>query len=216
MCERVQVMYAGTVIETGSALTDLRLASAPVYARPAPERAAPRYGPPPGTAADRGGASEHAHRAGELPVRAPLPVRTGGLPRELAAPARPGSTTASRLFPPRTARRVGPKPPRGALRERHRAAARRDARTFGSGFRSRAGSCSTVTSATSRPSTASTSPSGEARRSGSWASRDAVSRRSGGRSSVSTSRPRGKCSSTSATSRASRKGRCALFAGGCR
>ena len=41
MCERVNVMYGGMFMETGSA-SALRQAAAPVHARAAPERSAPR------------------------------------------------------------------------------------------------------------------------------------------------------------------------------
>ena len=51
MCERVNVMYAGTFVETGTRRRDLRVAAAPVHARPAAERAASRHRAPAAAAA---------------------------------------------------------------------------------------------------------------------------------------------------------------------
>ncbi len=42
MCERVNVMYGGMFMETGLGRAAVRQPAAPVYARPAPERAAAR------------------------------------------------------------------------------------------------------------------------------------------------------------------------------
>ena len=107
MCERVQVMYAGTVVETGDAR--------PIFASPRhpytlgllAERAAPRHRSKAGAAADRGRAAEHALAADEVSVRSALPLLAGGLPRVSSAPARARARAARGVLPSRPVRRVG-------------------------------------------------------------------------------------------------------------
>ena len=87
MCERVQVMYAGTVVETGDAV--------PIFASPRHPytlgllQSVPRLdtGRRQALQPIEGAAAEHAHRAGRLSVRSTLPLRAGGLPGVAPAPA---------------------------------------------------------------------------------------------------------------------------------
>ena len=85
MCERVNVMYAGMFVETGTAEQVFARPAAPVHARAAPERSAARRGPQDGAAADRGRAARHAPAAAGVPVRAALPLR-GRASRRQAVP----------------------------------------------------------------------------------------------------------------------------------
>ena len=62
MCERVNVMYAGMFMETGSAEQLFGSPRHPVHARAPPERPAPRHGPAGPAAPDRGRTAEHASR----------------------------------------------------------------------------------------------------------------------------------------------------------
>ena len=83
MCERVNVMYAGMFVETGTADR--------IFARPRHPytlgllQSVPRARrrPPAAAAADPGLAAEHAQRAGRVPVRAPLPLRGGAVALEV-------------------------------------------------------------------------------------------------------------------------------------
>ena len=106
MCERVNVMYAGMFVETGSASTAVRAAAAPLYARAPPERAAPRLGPPSEADADPGVAAQHAERAGRVPVRASLPLRGRAVAPGGAAARRARARASGALLQPGARRRV--------------------------------------------------------------------------------------------------------------
>ena len=200
MCERVNVMYAGMFVETGSAERALRAAAPPVHARPAPERAAARCRPPPAAAADPRRAAEHAEPAGRVPVRAPLPLRGRGVASGGAA-ARGSSRPATHV------RCFNPVPADEWQRTRLAARRERDerARTARARRRRRAqGLVPDPQRPRARPARRRRQgrrrrlapDPGAARRSGSSASRAAASRRSAARSSVSTSRPAARSSST--------------------
>ena len=74
MCERVNVMYAGTIVETGTADERLRPAASPVHARAPPERPATRRGSTARASPDSGSAAKHAEPSDRMSVRPPLPI----------------------------------------------------------------------------------------------------------------------------------------------
>ena len=101
MCERVNVMYAGMFMETGSRGAGLRPAPEPVHARAAPERAcgsmlrgATR------AAADRGLPAEHAVAPAGVPVPATLPLRGRGVAERGSAAPRGGAGALRALLQP--------------------------------------------------------------------------------------------------------------------
>ena len=185
-------MYAGTIVETGSAASSFRApapsvharacsrafrgSTLPAAARSSRSRAAPRTC---STAAAHARSRRAAARARGLSRRA-----SRSSPRSSPGPG-------DRLLQPGRRRTSGALARGGgAAHERRRQPRSSASRISRSGSRSRAASCSTATSATSRRSTASRSRSAAARRSGWSASPAAASPRSAARSCGSTSRPR--------------------------
>ena len=106
-CERVQVMYAGTLVETGTADERLRRAPSPVHARAAAERAAARRGTAPAAPADPWLATQHAERAELLSVRAAMPLSDRTLRRRAPAARAARHRPARRLLQPRRSRTSG-------------------------------------------------------------------------------------------------------------
>ena len=115
MCERVNVMYAGTFVETGGADADLRASPSPVHARAAPERAPSRRRAPAEARADSRAAAQHAERAGLVPVRPALPLPVGALHGRAAAARGARARPRGRLLQPGRHRR-GRGGPRWAAR----------------------------------------------------------------------------------------------------
>ena len=112
-CERVQVMYAGTLVETGTADEVFATPAPPVHPRSAPERAPPRHRPPPAPPPDPGRAAQHVERAGLVPVRPALPLPGRPLlPRAARAPAA-GDGPACRVLQPGSRGRVAQEQARG-------------------------------------------------------------------------------------------------------
>ncbi len=106
MCERVNVMYGGTFVETGSAEQVFGEPRHPVHARPAPERAASRHAARPPAPADRGRAARHAPGAARLPVPAALPLRDRVVPHRGAAARRGRARPLRGVLQPRARGRV--------------------------------------------------------------------------------------------------------------
>ena len=100
MCERVNVMYAGTFVETGSA--------DPIFARPRHPytlgllQSVPRLdvGRRAGAAADRGPAAQHAQPSGLLPLRSSLHLSHRALHRRAARARGDGGRARRRLLQP--------------------------------------------------------------------------------------------------------------------
>ena len=75
MCDRVNVMYAGRIVETGTVDTAVREPADALRVGPARLAAAPRRRARRPAADDRGPAAAAHHAARRVPVRAALPVR---------------------------------------------------------------------------------------------------------------------------------------------
>ncbi len=162
MCDRVNVMYAGTIVETGTRRPGLRRAAAPVHARPAPERAAARRRPAVRRCSRSPGRRRNMLSPPAVAARSRRAAATHrGLRRGAASrSSRVDDGPAQRAcFNPAAAdewqrSRGGAACSMTRVRQR-REPARRARRPHVSGSRSRAASSSTATSATSRRSTAS-------------------------------------------------------------
>ncbi len=74
MCERVNVMYAGTIVETGTADQRLRPAAPPLYARAPPERPTTRRGSTARASPDSGSTTKHAEPSDCVSVRPSVPI----------------------------------------------------------------------------------------------------------------------------------------------
>ena len=98
--QRVQVMYAGQVMEEQPAGPAVRPSAPPLHGGPAGRAARTRRGP--GAVADHPGrGARHRRPAGWLPVRPPLPLRHRTLPRRAArARCRPWAPTGSAAYYP--------------------------------------------------------------------------------------------------------------------
>ena len=81
MCDRVNVMYAGRIVETGTVDELFEKPADAVLVGPARLAAAARRRPRRPAPDDRGPAAAADRPAGCVPVRAALPVRTRHLPR---------------------------------------------------------------------------------------------------------------------------------------
>ena len=113
MCERVQVMYAGTLVEEGTAERALRRAAASVHARAAAERPAARHRPAAAAPPDPRRAAEHAQRAGLVPVRAAVPQPDRPVHRRAPAARAPRHGAARGVLQPRRGGRVAAVATRG-------------------------------------------------------------------------------------------------------
>ena len=89
LCDRVAVMYAGRIVETGHDARDLQPAPAPLHDRPAD---LPAHAPPRARAAD--GDRGPAARPRRRPVRLRLRARAAGWPSRAVSETRPGLETA--------------------------------------------------------------------------------------------------------------------------
>ena len=125
LCDRVAVMYAGRIVETGHDAGDLRPAAPSLHHRPSelPADAAPR---PPAADGDRRPAARPGPRAARLRVRAALPAGRGSLRRDAPA-AGSGRAGAPGRLPAR--RRHGDAQPRRPRRGRRRRPPRAASRT---------------------------------------------------------------------------------------
>ena len=79
MTQRINVMYAGFIVETATTAELFERALAPVHGRAAPFDPAPRRRRGRGAHPDRGPAAGHAPGAGRLPVRAALRLAVAGV-----------------------------------------------------------------------------------------------------------------------------------------
>ena len=113
MCERVQVMYAGTLVEEGTASELFAAPRHPYTLGSAPERPAARHGPAAAASPDSRRAAEHAQRAGLVPVRAAVPQPDRPVHRRAAAARAPGDGTACGVLQPRRGGRVAAVATRG-------------------------------------------------------------------------------------------------------
>ena len=197
IADRVVVMYAGRVVETGTLDADLLRPPAPLHLGPAGlDHAARPAARAPASPRSRAQPPSLTRPARGLPFPAPLPARVRHVhrgARARAARRRPGhldrcwlageqKKTPARRWSRATSasRRRRREPPAGAATNGGGRCSRSP--TSSSTSRSSRGSCSTARSAPCTPSTASRSRSPRARRSGSSASRAAASRRSRARS----------------------------------
>ena len=203
--DRVNVMYAARLVESGNAETVFGKRAAPLCARTAVGRAAARPGPQRQARHHRRGAAQSAGAAGGLPVPPALPVRHRQVPGGAAAGggrARP----PGRLLPQaRSSRR--------SIRRRHGPMARRRRRRRGrhadprhsrrQQVLPRARGLPAPARRWCAPSTTSRSTSSAARRWGWWASPVAASPRSAAWCCGSTTRRPARSASRISTSRSS-------------
>ena len=107
MCERVNVMYGGLIMEAAPADRLFARTPSSVHARAAPERSASRCRPQGEAAPDRGPAPGHAFRAGRLPVSAALPVRGRAVATGASAATRGRAGALGRVLQPGSRERLG-------------------------------------------------------------------------------------------------------------
>ena len=112
MCERVQVMYGGTLVEEGTATELFASPQTSVHAWAAPERATPRHRPKAAPAPDSGRPSEHAERARFLPVCRPLQLPHRQMHERAARAPSPRHRATRRMLQPCCGGRVAPHAPR--------------------------------------------------------------------------------------------------------
>ncbi len=94
MTQRIQVMYAGRIVETATTARAVRPSPPSVHGRPAALDPAPRPRRQPGPDPDRRAAPGHDPRAARLPVRPALRLGDGPVPGR-GPRARPGDGPAS-------------------------------------------------------------------------------------------------------------------------
>ena len=111
ICERVEVMYAGTFVEGGTAGQIFGAAAPPVHARAARERAPARRAPACGAEPDRRPAAEHARAADVVPVRSTLPLPHRALHGRAAVARRARARPRGRLLQPGRRGRVAAERP---------------------------------------------------------------------------------------------------------
>ena len=105
-CERVQVMYAGTLVETGTA-DEVFASPRHPYTLGLLQSVPPaRHRPPPAASPDPRRPAEHAERAHVLPVRSPLPIPDRPLHRGAAPAGAPRHRSAGRVLQPGPGGRV--------------------------------------------------------------------------------------------------------------